>query len=383
MKCLKCGAENAENSQFCLSCGNPLQNNQMPQQQNYNQPMQGQMQYNQQMNYQQPKKSHTGIIVICSIIGVVLLLSVIFTPIMLNIINKAKNGELSDQNSGITEESTGTSTSTKKDKYELADAVTLVDGSKWHVLGYNESGQLILLSDELAKETTGYGKSGAAEDQKYENSLIKDYIDNTYLPALKKSLTKAGGNTKNLTARIISVDEVFEYAQLEFTSNSCYNATAKENSSLLYSGYVCMNGNSLSSECWSHYNEKEKKNARITHMFAMTKNYWTSSNVTDYAECKTVDQSSYSKIEDYGAFYVKVSIFNDDCDYNYNNKSTLTSVKSYEDHGTCYVSFNIYKDNNASKYSSTTSDYSHDYSEEESTSAGIRPVIEIDPSNVK
>ena len=183
MKCLKCGMENKEESKFCLNCGNNLeQQMQQTNQQNMQQPVQPQQMVNQPV-YAQPvynqqtKKSNKGLIIGLSVGGGVLLLIIIVVVIVFNFIHGAKkaldNIEVDDN---ITINGNDDKKDTKDDKktsaYSIGDPVTLVDGSKWHVLEYDGKDNITLMLDELVVEETGYGKSAAAEDQKYENSLV-------------------------------------------------------------------------------------------------------------------------------------------------------------------------------------------------------------------
>lgn len=353
MKCTRCGAENAENSQFCLACGNALQNNQMPQQQNYNQPMQGQMQYNQQMMAQQPKKGLGAgvvvIIVIAAIIGVLSILGVIFTPILLNIIDDAKNEGTTDGSSNVVEESSKPSTNKnqKVEQYSIGDPVTLVDGSEWHVIGTNGD-KLVLILDKLVVDVTGYGKTANPEDQLYKNSIVKEYIDKTYAPELKKSLKSNGGDT-NITVRILSAEEFIKGTGEKYGAN-CYNTVSSRTKTFydyvdkkFTEFYVYEGASTLTAQ------------DKFVATLALTDNFWTMSNVTERtsSECKVEEMYK-------GAYYVKISHY----DGSSGSKSAYADLKM--DWEAVYLTSN-----------------GKNFGDEEGTSAGIRPVIETSLKNVK
>ena len=343
MKCFICGAENTQNSQFCLNCGNKLQNDQMPQQQNYNQLNQGQMQYNQQ-----PKKNHTPVIVICSILGVLVVLSVlalIFVPIVFNVIYSAKKVEVSDRKPEIVEESTNKNQ--KEEKYSIGDPVTLVDGSEWHVIGKNGD-KIVLILDELLVEETGYGKTANPEDQKYENSLVKEYIDNTYTPSLKKSLKASGGDT-NIIVRILSSEDFIKGTGKKYGAQCYYSVTSSTNVFYDYKNkkftehYVYEGADKLSSQ------------DKFIATLALTGNFWTMSNVTERTASECTQHELYK-----GAYYIETEV--------YNGYSGSTSAYA-----------NLEMDWEAVYYTSS----GENFGDEKGTSAGIRPVIETSLKNIK
>lgn len=91
----------------------------------------------------------------------------------------------------------------KENKVKVGDSVTLVDGSSWYVLD-SSNNQVTLLSSVNYGEETYF----SASENVYSSSIVKDIIDNQFLPELQKSLSENGGNLSNISARIITVDEI-------------------------------------------------------------------------------------------------------------------------------------------------------------------------------
>ena len=69
----------------------------------------------------------------------------------------------------------------------------------------------------LAKEKTGYGEDGTESSQQYDNSLVKKYLEENYLPTLKTSLQSKGGNVSNLKVRLLKVDEYLKISDSRFS----------------------------------------------------------------------------------------------------------------------------------------------------------------------
>lgn len=358
MKCLKCGMENKEESKFCLNCGNNLeqqiqQNMQQPvqPQQMVNQPMYAQPAYNQQT-----KKSNKGLIIGLSVGGGVLLLIIIVVVIVFNFIHGAKkaldNIEV-DDNITINgnDNKSDTKNDTKDDKktsaYSIGDPVTLVDGSKWHVLEYDGKDNITLMLDELVVEETGYGKSAAAEDQKYENSLVKDYLENTYKPELEKSLKENGGTVKNLTVRTLKAEEFLEKSG-ESWGERCYYSVSHYGSIR----YYIENG-----KFKEHYvydgSKKLTDQDKFIATLALTGNFWTMSNIDE----RTNDECEAAS-ENHGAYYIKPS------STEYDGNSFYSEARLSMDWEAYYTSSGGHVGNSG-------------------TSAGIRPVIETSIKNIK
>lgn len=360
MKCLKCGMENKEESKFCLNCGNNLE--QQSQQQNMQQPVQPQQMvkqpmYTQPAYNQQPKKSNKGLIIGLSVGGGVLLLIIIVVVIVFNFIHgtkKALDNIEVDDNITINgnDDKKDTKKDTKNDKktsaYSIGDPVTLVDGSKWHVLEYDGKDNVTLMLDELVVEETGYGKSAAAEDQKYENSLVKDYLENTYKPKLEKSLKENGGTVKNLTVRTLKAEEFVEKSG-ESWSKNCYTIIFADT----VTSYYIEDGKFKESYVYDG-SKKLTIQDKFIATLALTGNFWTMSNIDERrtnGDCEGFEWML-------GAYYVKTSTSE------YNDKTMSASLK-------------LLSDSNAS-YSLT--DGSNNGG---GTSAGIRPVIETSIKNIK
>lgn len=296
MFCTKCGKENNEGNKFCLSCGNPLnntnQNNQaessfqnpeeIQSQVNINKPQQN-INSNQNIQNQVQNTNNNTIKVVLITLGCVLIalglffgINYIITQAKLRAVDRqaaeaAK--KINDDFNKMYDDDSGKSgnSSTRNSTYEEGDSVTLVDGSKWHVISVNNK-NIVLLYDKLVGDIMGYGSTGSEEDQKYENSNLKKYIEETYLPQLKSSLEKYDGDTSNLTARLITADEFLKLSGLEFSDDYTYainsfNATDKQNENR---------------EGWLH----------------STDSYWTMSNIKEY-------NPSYDK---YGAYCVLTDV---------------------------------------------------------------------------
>ena len=330
MKCLKCGNENYGEQSYCSTCGAILENNNLQNMQN------------------QPNKKTP--IILFVIIG----LLIVAIPIIFALVNKEKINENKTDNDS--EEKLDKEDKTEK-KYSIADAVTLVDGSTWHVMGYNENGQIILLDDELILKETGYGKSAAAEDQKYENSMVKDYLENTYLPSFKQSLTSAGGNVNNLKVRTLSLNDIYKYGNLSDEDFKSYDGKNECNNSISIidtKSYTYVDREIKPYLIWGDETLNDWQKFRI--MLTLTNDFWLMTNTTD-RNCEKVSGLNY-----YGAYYVKAS----------SSESTSANGNKY------YVSYlGLKADTNG------VSTSSGNIATNRGTVAGVRAVIEIDPSNIK
>jgi len=234
MKCINCGNENPENNKFCSSCGTKLDySNQVYQNNinnNVNTPIESVMQTqtiitsennnNSLLNNtpvspntpvvnstdnQNTKSKKTLLIILIIIVGILVLALVanfLIQQYKLHQVDKElKNpidniGETVDDNDNQNDNTI---------KYQSGTEVTLIDGSKWYVMSQKDS-RITLISPDTYGESTYYSKSKNI----YEQSLVKEKVENEFLPAVKSSLSSNGGDVTNLTARIPSVEDIRE-----------------------------------------------------------------------------------------------------------------------------------------------------------------------------
>lgn len=351
MKCLNCGAENQEGSKFCLNCGNSLE---QPVQQPIEQPVQQPM-YQQPVYQQQPKKSKKGLIIGLSVGGGVLLLVIVVLVLFFVVLKGAKKGldnldiQLGDGVTIVTDDDKdnikGETSKNESSKYEMGNPVTLVDGSKWHVLEYDGKDKVTLILDKLVVEEIGYGKSASIEDQHYENSKVKDYLENTYKPELEKSLKSNGGTTKDLVVRTLSAEEFIKYSG-ENWGIYCYNTVLADT----YTFYYVENGKFK--EYYTYEGaDKLTVEDKFVATLALTGNFWTMSNVDERTSSECIIEDRY-----HGAYYVKTK------NTEYGESMSSDADLSMDWEGVYYDSGENFGDG---------------------TSAGIRPVIETSIKNIK
>lgn len=296
MFCSKCGNPIPLDSEFCNKCGEKIQkynnneeNNNINQEFNNN-PVNNfnnsSIQTNNNGYNKLPNKN--VLIIIGCIIGAIVLIFIgynVFNQIRLHIIdNKVQEeaNKLGDIDDFDTNKSNNSSSSqNNKRDYEVGDAVKLVDGSSWHVIGKKSDNELILLSDILAKDSSPYGSDASQESQKYENSVVKQYIEGTYLPTLRQSLLENNGDISNLNARLI-------------TANEYLNLTGDD----LSEDYMSSNFNFSSTD-------KQRENKK---WLSLTKSFWTMSNIREYTNSERygaysilVNGSTISLCNDYAA----------------------------------------------------------------------------------
>ncbi len=102
--------------------------------------------------------------------------------------------------------------------YEVGDKVTLVDGSTWYVA--RKTGQvdsMITLYSNTILKTGAFDTSGSTQYNPLSSTNVGYYIQNTFLPSIKSSLSTAGGNITGMSARLPSADEVVALAQTNST----------------------------------------------------------------------------------------------------------------------------------------------------------------------
>lgn len=207
MKCLNCGNENSNNSVFCSTCGSRLQ-----------QPATSNYQVNPSNNVvenQHKTNSKKTLIIILAVVGGLFVLGAmtwggvyLYTQYKLKQTDKKLQdqiGDIGDLDSIIVPDDE----INKVVKYSIGELVTLIDGSTWYVMS-QENKNVTLLSTENYGDETPF--STLVND--YDQSIVKDIIENDFLPKLKTSVSAKGGNISNLSARIISVDDIKEILNL-------------------------------------------------------------------------------------------------------------------------------------------------------------------------
>lgn len=287
MFCSKCGNQVPLGSEYCNKCGNKIIREDTKINNNIDQIPGRQTNSSNYNNISNSNKNNNKniIIIIACIIGSLILIIIgynVINQIRLHIIDNKVQEEaekLGDIDDFETQKpSNNSKADNKKLNYEVGDAVKLVDGSSWHVIGKKSDNELILLSDILAKDSSPYGSDAREESQKYENSIVRQYIEGTYLPNLRQSLLENNGNISNLNARLI-------------TANEYLNLTGDN----LSEDYMSSNFNFSSTD-------KQRKNRK---WLSLTKSFWTMSNIKEYANS-----------ERYGAYSILVngsalSLYND------------------------------------------------------------------------
>ena len=266
-------------------------------------------------------KSKAGLIaLIISLSVIALVLIIIGVLFATGILSFGKNKSDEENNNSNNGKSNQTEPAVKTKSYKLGDAVTTVDGSKWHIIGISGDNVTLLL-DELVVEETGFGQTASEEDQKYVNSKVKKYIDETYMPELSNNIDDAGGDSSKVVGRIMNMDEYLSITYSKFDDN--YYTT---------------------SHTIEAFNNKEDV-CKMDEILSLTKSFWTSSNVRDYNS-----SASY-----FGVIYIKRG----EEKYNTFCSKKMPEVYSIVDIAT---------------------DGSYQYG---ATLIGIRPVIETPTSNIK
>lgn len=215
-----------------------------------------------------PKSNKIGLII--ALVAVLLILAtvvVLFATGILSIEksdNNTKDNNVQEVNNG----GQGKVEEVKK-TFNLGDAVTTVDGSKWHVIG-TKGDTVTLLLDELAVEETGYGQSASPEDQVYSNSTVKKYIDETYMPKLTTNIDAAGGDSSKIEGRVITAKEYLDLTKTSFNDN--YTSTSYVTEAYENKDQVC----------------------KMLDIMSLTKSFWTATNV------KELDTTS----KFYGVIYI-------------------------------------------------------------------------------
>lgn len=363
MKCLRCGSENQESSKFCLGCGSPLvQATPQPTQQ---QPVyQQQPMYQQPVYQQQPKKSKKGLIIGLSVGGGILLLIIIGLVLVFNIIKGAKKGldnieiEWGDGVTIITDDEDDIEDEISKNetyKYEIGNAVTLVDGSKWHVISNSDGETVTLMSDTLAVEEIGYGNSASREDQQYSNSKVKEYLEGTYKTNLVNSLSSNNGDISNLVVRTLTLDDLYTNTIFKESDFGRFCRDRMDIDDYVESYCLDEEGNIQPNYIWG--DEVLTDTNKFLAILGMTKSFWMANSTTD-RNCEKEYGLDY-----YGAYYVNT--------YGGPSTNEFTKPISY------YSAITIGPDTNGVQTSNNI------YATNRSTNVGIRPVIETSIKNIK
>ena len=332
MICKNCGTENPAEGIFCSKCNSRLDTlvAETATSTVTQQPIQPVVQPTQESinNYNGTNKNYgkLGIIIgLACILLILIIIVILFATGVIggnktnNEVNNNNNNEVNNNNNN-NEVKEDTKKEEKKKTYNVTDAVTTLDGSKWHVIGV-KGDTVTLLLDELVVEETGYGKSAAPEDQIYENSTVKEYIDGTYMPELSAKIDAAGGDSSKIKGRVITAKEYLDLTRTKFDE-----------------GYTTT---SVTAEAYDHKAEV----CKILDIMSLTNSFWTATNVQEF------DSSSH--------FYGVIYIYKESSKYSYFCNKDMTSNFAVVDLATN----NNYQLN--------------------ATFVGIRPVIETPTSNLK
>ena len=251
MFCSKCGSQIPSGNNFCSNCGEKVNNDSTVN-----------IDIGSQIPSNKSNNKRPLIIVLC-ILGAILITVLgynIYKQVLLHITDNKVKEELNniDDFDSISNEDV---TENKKTVYEEGNAVTLVDGSNWHVVSYDkENKKIVLLLDSLLLDNMPYGPDSNASSQMYENSNIKQYIENTYLPQIQQSINLNGGDSSNISARLLTSDEYLKLTGDIFSNNN-YNMSS------------------------INFNRTSKNEDNIKWL-AMTSTFWTMSNIKNYTNTK-------------------------------------------------------------------------------------------------
>lgn len=212
MFCKNCGNKINSGASFCQNCGTPVEsnvnvNNVVP---NVNQvPVNnyGEVQQNNLNTTPKKDNSKTIILIVClSLVGLLLIIGgiVLINQIKLARVDKELQEEAEHINDYLDNDYNLDVEEEEEEKiYSVGDSVQLLDGSNWYVLSQTDS-TITLLS------STNYGDKVyySAGQNYYNESNVKNIIENQYLPELKTSLLEKNGDVSTLSARILSVEEI-------------------------------------------------------------------------------------------------------------------------------------------------------------------------------
>ena len=231
MFCKNCGNQINQGGSFCPNCGTPIESNvnvnntqtnvsQVPVN-NYNQ-----VQQNNINNTPKKDNSKTIILIVClSLVGLLLIIGgiVLINQIKLARVDKLLQEEAQNINDYLDNDFDNYYEEEQEEKkYSVGDSIQLLDGSSWYVLSQTDS-KITLLSSTNYGDVVYY----SAGQNYYDESNVKNIIENQYLPELKTSISAKNGDISNLSARILSVEEIREILNI----SSDVNATDIEISS--------------------------------------------------------------------------------------------------------------------------------------------------------
>lgn len=273
--CKNCNAQNDDNQAFCGQCGtkfeesvvtpveviNPVEENTQP----VNPTPAVQPVVNNQVPNQEKKPN---IILIVSIAVSATLICVLLAIFVIKPLLTDKTSGNPNGNGTTTENSGNNETKKVIRTFKVGEQVTLLDDSSWHVIS-TDGDKVTLLLDKLVADNMGYGDGSDEFHQKYENSNVKKYVEETYLPELKSSLEKYKGDTTNLKARLITMDEFLKLAGQKMVSDGMHSNVDFD---------------------------RTDEQVQNQEWLKLTGTFWTMSNVKDY-------NPSYEK---YGAYAVLV-----------------------------------------------------------------------------
>ncbi len=270
--CKNCNTQNDDTQTFCGQCGQRLEENIQGSVETLNSTPTVQPVVNNVVPNQNNKSNMVLIIsLIVSVVVIAILVGIFVIKPLFD--NKSNNEPKTNNSSTINNSDAGSNknTNTKKGTktYKVGEKVTLLDDSSWHVIS-TDGDKVTLLLDKLVADNMGYGDGSDEFHQKYENSNVKKYVEETYLPELKSSLEKYKGDTTNLKARLITMNEFLKLVGQKMMSDGMYSNI--------------------------DFDRTDEQSAN-EEWLKMTKTFWTMSNVKDY-------NPSYDR---YGAYAVLVN----------------------------------------------------------------------------
>lgn len=269
--CKNCNAQSDDNQTFCGQCGTKFEESVVTPVEENVQPVNPTPVVQPTVNNQVPNQNKKNkLVLIISLIAAGLVICVLVAIFVIKPLISDKTSNNTQDNGTTTEKSNTIKEIPKKvtKTYKVGEQVTLLDDSSWHVIS-TDGDKVTLLLDKLVADNMGYGDGADEFHQKYENSNVKKYVEETYLPELKSSLEKYKGDTTNLKARLITMNEFLKLAGQKMANDGMYSNIDFDRT------------------------EEQKNNLE---WLKLTGPYWTMSNVKEY-------NPSYDR---YGAYAVLV-----------------------------------------------------------------------------